>query len=210
MTMSSGRFVETSYLEDFGVLVKVHVPFAVVSSGDNEKKSEPASKTDSDWEKARRALFGGGDAEGAAPAGEQIPVYDEKLVGELKKQIFDALKSAANIRNLDASQTITIVVIGGPNGAPKSSAAPRAGAANATRSTDITIRVTKAQADAAAKNPEANEPWKDATVVEYFDGANASAAPRGMTTYGAGGYGSAFGGGYGGVGSYPSVTPVAR
>jgi len=37
-------------------------------------------------------------------------------------------------------------------------------------------------------------------------GANASAAPRGVTAYGGGGYGSGFGGGYGGVGAYPSAA----
>jgi hypothetical protein len=192
MTMIGGRFVETSYIEDFGVLVKIHVPFAVVSSGETEKKSDPTQKPDSDWEKARRALFGGGDADGAAPATDPAAVYDEKLVGELKKQIFDALKSAANFRTLDVNQAITVVVIGGPNAAAKTA-----------RSTVMTIRITKAQADGAAKNPDTNELSRDAAVVGYFDGANASPAPRGITTYGGGGYGAGFGG-------YPSATPAGR
>jgi hypothetical protein len=195
MTMTGGRFVETSYIEDFGVLVKIHVPFTVVSSGETEKKSAPAPKTDTDWEKARRALFGGSDAEGAAPTTDPTAVYDEKLVGELKKQIFDALKSAANVRTLDANQTITVVVIGGPNGAAKPA-----------RSTVMTIRITKAQADTAAKNPDANDLWKDAAVIGYFDSANAYATPRGVTTYGGGGYGS----GFGGVGAYPSAAAATR
>jgi hypothetical protein len=208
ITMSGGRFVETSYIEGFGVLVKVQVPFAVVSSGDEEKKSEPAPKTDSEWEKARRALFGNADAEGAAPSAEPAATYDEKVVGELKKQIFDALKSAANIRNLDANQAITVVIVGGPNFPTRR--APRTGVANDVRSTVMTIRITKAQADAAAKNPEANDLSKDATMVGYFDIANASSAPRGFTAYGGGGYGSGFGGGYGGVGAYPSAAPATR
>jgi hypothetical protein len=190
ITMSGGRMVETSYLEDFGVLVKVHVPFPVVSSGDNDKKSEPASNADSDWEKARRALFGGGDAEGASPATEQIAPYDEKLVDELKKQMFDALKSAANVRNLEPNQPITVAIMGGPNFALKLTGGGHIGSANAARLTMMTIRVTKAQADAAAKDPDANELSKQAKVVAYFDSANANATSRTATAYGGGGYGS--------------------
>jgi hypothetical protein len=210
ITMSGGRIVETSYLEDFGVLVKVHVPFPVVSSGDNDKKSEPASNADSDWEKARRALFGGGDGEGASPATEQIAPYDEKLVEELKRQMLDALKSAANIRNLEPNQPITVAIMGGPNFALKLAGGGHIGSANAARLTMMTIRITKAQADAAAKDSDANDLAKQAKVVAYFDSANANAGPRAGMTYGGGGFGgSSFGGSSFGGGSYGGYAPSA-
>jgi hypothetical protein len=202
ITMSGGRVVETSYFEGFGVLIKAHVPFPVLSSGDNDKKSEPPSNADSDWEKARRALFGAGDGEAGNSGAEQIAPYDEKLVGELKKQMFDALKSAANIRNLEPDQTITVAILGGPNFALKLTGGGRVGSVDAARPTIMTIRVTKAQADAASKDPSANDLSKQATVTTYFDAANAS--PRGVTTFG-GGFG---GGGYGSFGRYPSAYGV--
>ena len=211
ITMSGGRMVDTSYLQDFGVLIKVHVPFPVVSSGDNDKKSEPPSNADSDWEKARRALFGGGDTEGGVSAVEQISPYDEKLVAELKHQMFDALKSAANIRNLEPNQPITVAIVGGPNFPLKLTGGGRIGSANAMRPTMLTIRITKAQADAAAKDSGANDLSKQATVVGYFDSASANASPRGgITTYGSSAFGAGYGGGFGGGGGYSSYPPVAN
>lgn len=212
ITMSGGgRIVDTSYLEDFGVLIKVHVPFPVVSSGDNDKKSEPPANSDTDWEKARRALFGGSDAEGGAPATEQIAPYDEKIVGELKRQMFDALKSAANIRNLEPNQAITIAIIGGPNFPLKLTGGGRVGSANAMRPTMMTIRITKAQADAAAKDSDANDLSKQAAVVGYFDSASANSAPRGgVMTYGSSGFGGSYGGGFGGGGGYGAYPPAAN
>ena len=209
ITMGGGRIVDTSYLEDFGVLIKVHVPFPVVSSGDNDKKAEPATNADSDWEKARHALFGGGNGEGAAPATEQIAPYDEKLVSELKRQTFDALKSAANIRNLEPNQPITVAIIGGPNFVVKGFGGA-ARSVNAMRPTIMTIRITKAQADAAAKDSDANDLSKQANVVGYFDSASANGAPRGgIVTYGTSSFGGGYGGGFGGGGSYGSYPPAA-
>jgi hypothetical protein len=201
ITMRGERVAETSYVQDYGVLVKLHVPFAVVQSGLEEKKTGPAATPDSDWEKARRAVFGGGDDDNASA--ERMAPYDETLVNVLKKLIFDALKSAANIRHLEDNQSITVVVIGRPNnvgtaGEPLKNPDPR--------STILTVRVTKAQADAAKKDPEGNDLAKQAAVVAYLDAVNAT-APSGNTGFG--GYGGG-GAGMSGYGGYVPSSGVAR
>lgn len=201
ITMRGERLVETSFLQDFGVLVKFQVPFAVVASGSAEIKTGPAAKPDSDWEKARRAVFGGRDDDNATA--EQLSPYDDKLVSVLKRLIFDALKSAANIRHLEDNQSITVVVIGRPQNV---SAAGERLSSPDPRSTILTIRVTKAQADAAMKDPESKDLAKQAAVVAYLDALNAS-APAVNTSYG--GYGGG-GAGMSGYGGYAPSSVVAR
>jgi hypothetical protein len=192
ITMRDSRLVETSYLQDFGVLVKVHVPFPVISAGDAEKKVDTGAPSNSEWEKARRAVYGDGGAVGSS-SGPATMAYDERLVAELKRQIFDALKNAANIRHLDANQTITVAVVGGPNAVSRGVFGGGNPDPALTRSTVLTIRVSKAQADAAAKNgKEADDLAKQAVIVAYFDPATAisrATANFGGMTYGSGGFG---------------------
>jgi len=191
ITMRDSRLVETSYLQDFGVLVKVHVPFPVISAGDAEKKVDTGAPSNSEWEKARRAVYGDGGAVGSSTSPATM-AYDERLVAELKRQIFDALKNAANIRHLDANQTITVAVVGGPNAVSRGIFGGGNPDPSSTRSTVLTIRISKAQADAAAKNgKDSDDLARQAVVVAYFDTASAGSRSGGgygiMTGYGGGG-----------------------
>jgi hypothetical protein len=207
ITMRDSRLVETSYLQDFGVLVKIHVPFPVIGGGETNKKAEPTAAANSDWEKARRALYGGGDAD---PTMTAAPVlFDERLVNELKRQMFDALKNAANLRHLEPSQTITVAIIGGSR-TPVRTGFGGASDADATRPTILTVRITKSQADEAAKEG-GDDLAKRATIITYYD----TASVTNVRTAGGGGYGAmnGFGGSVGafgtGYGYYPSA-PAAR
>src|SRR5687768_8702173 len=53
ITMRDSRMVELDYVQDFGVIVKVFVPFPVVPSEQPEKKVERPAPADTEWEKAR-------------------------------------------------------------------------------------------------------------------------------------------------------------
>jgi hypothetical protein len=211
ITMRDTRLIETSYLQDFGVLVKVHVPFAVFSTGENEKKPEPTTSPNGEWEKARRAVYGDADPTAGSP-GPIATAYNERLVSELKRQIFDALKNAANIRHLEGNQNITVAILGGANSSSGNGYVGGYNNPSSLRPTILSMRISKAQADDAAKSAQgADELAKEATVVAYLDTASPGHS-------GGGSYGvmSGFGGGVGafgtGYGYYPSYSqsPAAR
>jgi hypothetical protein len=187
ITLNS-RMVETGYIQDYGVLIKVHVPFPVATiEGESHKKSDSASNADSEWEKARRAIYGGGEAANGGGASQQAMVYDENLVAALKKQMLDALKNATNLRHIASSQFITVVVYGGPSLSKSGEPLPDTAAAAAGVGTILTLRITKDQADAAAKNSKSAEDFaREATAYAYFD---ASSPTRTMSPYG-GAYGT--------------------
>jgi hypothetical protein len=129
MLVTSGmRVVDVNYLQDYGIFVKVHVPFPVANAEKSEKKSV-AGEPSSDWEKARRTLYGE-ENQGAEMAAQNVD-YDEKLVSALKAQMIDALKNATNVRHLRAEDFVTVTIIGG------------AGAGN--RNSLMTIRVNKSE-----------------------------------------------------------------
>jgi hypothetical protein len=159
------RLIETTYIQTFGVLIKIHVPFPVWSTGNADKTTEKAPSPDNEWERARHAVYGDTDA---PPPGVATGVpYDENLVNELKKQIFESLKNAANVRHLQPGDAIAVAVLGGPN-APKASSPGEAAELN--RSTALMIRISKSQADAVTLASQgANQLAKEATLVGYFE-----------------------------------------
>src|SRR5207247_2180543 len=76
------------------------------------------SETSSTWEEARQELYGQ-PGEGrvrtdfrTGPAEE----YDEEKVNTLKDALLEALKHAANIRDLKADDSVTVCVFGGAGG----------------------------------------------------------------------------------------------
>lgn len=201
MTMAANRSVETSYIEDYGVLVRINVPFPVASSGEREKKPEPAAAPDTEWEKARRALHAGDiDPTTGLPNGvpaidpNDAPAYNESLIEELKKEILDALKNVANVRNMRANEAATVAIIGAADPMPVS-IDPLSGLPlnpNANRPSVLTIRIQKGDAG--------DDLAKKAKFATYFDTPVTPSQPGG---YGGGGL---FGTGY----SYQTVPDVRR
>jgi hypothetical protein len=191
ITMGRNRSIEASYIQDFGVVFKLHVPFPVATAGPREKKPEPAAAPDNEWEKARRTLYAGDEAAGIQRTGTEegaamTPAYDEKLVNDLKKEILDALKNISNVRHMAATESATVAILGSAESAP-TTIDPLTGiptASEPTRPTILTIRVRKA--DVGENLAE------KAKVTSYFDTASSGAPSAG------------FGGGYGGGGSFGS------
>lgn len=191
ITMAAYRSIETSYIQDLGVLVKIHVPFPVATAGEREKKPEPAAAPDTEWEKARRALYGGERDPAGMPgmAGDgpatTAPAYDQKIVDDLKKEILDALQNIANIRHMSADESVTVAVIGSAEVTP-AGIDPLTGLPTkpeTSRPTILTLRVRK--------GASGEDLAKSAKVAAYFD------TPTTASAGGYGGGGLIYGGDYG-------------
>lgn len=116
------------YLEGYGALFLLNANFPLMAPAEKAEKEKEKSEEDSDWHRAKRELYGpreGWDEEtghvfkyGLAGGGPGQP-YDQEKVADLKRDLLDALKNAANIRNLKADESITVCVFGASSGRPE-------------------------------------------------------------------------------------------
>ena len=110
-TFGGNRSVRTMYLDEYGVVftLNVRVPLRNESKADEPETKEATANEE--WEETRNELFGQKRrARRVTPA--QAPAFDEGDVNELKNQLIDAMKNAANIRNLQPNDRITVAVSG--------------------------------------------------------------------------------------------------
>jgi hypothetical protein len=125
MLLTSGKqSVGASYIQGFGVILKMQVRFPLV--GSSEAASEvPAAKPDSEWEEARREMLAdenGGttlwDSQNQPDAGHVRKLdgkrYDAKLVQTLKRRVLVLLKNAANLRHVEGDEWIIVKIVGAP------------------------------------------------------------------------------------------------
>jgi hypothetical protein len=105
------RTVRTIYLEDYGVLFTLNVRIPLLSDEKAEEPEEKETARTEEWEETRNELFGQKRRIRRAQPG-QGPSYDEEDVQQLKDDLLDAMKNASNIRNLKASDWITVAVSG--------------------------------------------------------------------------------------------------
>jgi hypothetical protein len=157
------------YLEGYGALFLMNVGFPLVASPKTESHKEKSAE-DSDWEEARREVYG------RPPAGKTVTVaaeeYEAEKVEKLKDSLIEALKNAANLHGLKPDEYITVCVSGGGGGdslkvVSTAHSGASAGAITRTapvapiarvsrqgatlRGSVMTIRVRKSDADAFAK-----------------------------------------------------------
>ena len=198
---SSSNPMRSLYLDGYGAVFMLHVGFPLLAPPKTEARKERA-ETSSTWEEARQELYGqpGGAKTLAGPAEE----YDEEKVSQLKDTLLEALKNAANIRDLKPDDSVTICVFGGAGAGrtqvrstTKRGATPSPDLANnlwvmtdhnggPTRGTILTIRVKKTDADSFAKGKLTLEEFrKKAKIAAYVGNAEGGG---GM------GIGSGFGG----------------
>ena len=163
---SSSSPMRNLYLDGYGAVFMLRVGFPLVAPPKAEAKKEK-TETSSTWEEARQELYGqtGGTKTLVGPAED----YDEDKVNELKDSILEALKNAANIRDLKPDESVTICVFGSAGtvktqarSGVKRGATPGVNVDNhvwvindhgagSARGTILTIRVKKSDADAFAK-----------------------------------------------------------
>jgi hypothetical protein len=191
---SGGRHVHASYIEGFGALFNMRVAIPIVAPSSSTAKSE-YPEAQSEWDKARAALYGGGAAaaqmEWAETSARKVEFYDAKLVDILKKQVLESLKSAGNLRHVKPDEWIVVTITGSPN-APDAIVFPTSGAGAAYnltgtvmdsrtvqvqasgRRTIMAFRVKKSAVDAFAAKGSSAEQFAGKVEVTSYLGAEAA------------------------------------
>lgn len=115
---SSG--IRNLLIEGHGAIFALKTKIALTPPPTPKKEeSKPKETTSSDWDDARRQLYGPSEIEKELhKAFKHVQTtfssseeYDEKKLQRLKESLTDALKSAANIRRLSGDQTVTVIVL---------------------------------------------------------------------------------------------------
>ena len=110
-TFGGNRSVRTMYVDDYGVVFTLNVRVPLRNEAKAEEPETKEATVNEEWEETRNELFGQKRrVRRVTPA--QAPAYDENDVEELKNELIDALKNAANIRNLKPTEWITVAVSG--------------------------------------------------------------------------------------------------
>jgi hypothetical protein len=205
---SGSNPMRTMYLEGYGALFMLNVNFPLLAPPNRTDSKKEEAETDSKWEEAKQELYGQGPRAGAYswPAEE----FSADRVAKLKDAILEALKSAANIRELNSDDSVTVCVSGGSGGAPNSYTVSSSSSAGSKappvawvtsdgphpHGTLMTIKVKKSDVDAFSKGKLDLEQFGKKVHTETYAGATTSAGPTGFRSFGYGG--SAGGGGFGG------------
>ncbi len=104
------RSTEAIYMQGYGVvfLMEVNFAFSPPLISEEQKDEETAEQVDPTWQRARQQIF--------APK-TPMPGFSEQGPGlvkfdQLKKELIETLKHAANIRNITPDEWIILTVIG--------------------------------------------------------------------------------------------------
>jgi hypothetical protein len=172
------RDTEAIYIQGYGVLflMEVNLPFSRTLGPDQKQVEAREEPIDTAWEKAKREVSLSTDLGSRRP--DRADKSDAERVEDFKTELIEALKHAANIRNLKSDEWIIVTVIGGAlppygfveYGGPISSVPPL---------------------------PQNPQPGQTASAESGFE-AGARAGGYGMA--GSSGYGGVVSGGYGGFG----------
>ena len=166
------------YLQDYGAVFVLTVGFPVAPPAEGGETATEPEQT-SLWERTRREMYGpmGWGQETPAPAimrSNQSP-YDEAKVKELKRSLLQALKHAANIRNMPPDSAVTVAVLGGGTGRVHlQSTTVRAQGRivlGGGESTVLTIHVKKADVDAFDGGELTFEDFQGRATVLTYDPA---------------------------------------
>lgn len=196
-TFPTLRRPEALYLEGYGAVLLLSVPFPLAAPA--AEKDAPASDkpADSLWERTRQELFGGGPG-GPTPPGadpfrgefwERIlpdakgAPYDARRVEKLQRDLVEALQHGTHLRHVRPEEYLVVVVTG-------ASAAPRhevrverrlgrGGTAETRReqviagtgvpgAETLVLRVKKAEADALAAGKISFEEFRQRVSVRLY------------------------------------------
>ena len=174
---SGGKSVRALYLENFGPLFMVKVSFPVHAPAATETK--PAEEPDdTEWNRARRNVLGFPEDSRWTGVSGGVP-YEAERVEALKKQLVAALKNASNMKGVKPEEYVTVTVFGSPAAVDgivireqKGSSSRQATASRlevvegnkvtqvesaraSSHGTVLTLRLKKADIDAAGKDPDA-------------------------------------------------------
>ncbi len=193
------------YLDGYGAVFALHVGFPLLAPPPPPaEQKQVESQADSTWEEAREELYGQGPSGAPPPPAEE---FSQAKLDQLKGRLIEALKSAANIRNLKSDESVTVCVFGeaarggvrsrmrhtGGGGVGGSvGSAPHASwvfteSGGGRNGTIMTIRATKSDIDSYAKGNLDREQFAKAAKVEIYPGARGGSTVVGASTGGFGG-----------------------
>ena len=118
MSGSSGSSVKSMYIENYGAVFMLSVPFPLVAPQATEEQPKPKDATSEEWERAKRELSSRNSLEldiervwthALGPAAEE---YDAQKVEDLTVSILESLKNATHIRSLKTDEFVTVAVLG--------------------------------------------------------------------------------------------------
>ncbi|HVY69667.1 MAG TPA: hypothetical protein VHH73_07035 [Verrucomicrobiae bacterium] len=115
----SNQRTQSIYLDGYGAIFMTSVRFPLVAPpAKDEEKTEKVA--DNEWERTKREIYGprttGGNFNQMvifAGADGKSTRYDADKVEELKKDLLEGLKNAANVRQLKPDEYVAVVVTGG-------------------------------------------------------------------------------------------------
>jgi hypothetical protein len=172
--------IRSIYLDGYGALFLLNVDFPVHPPARQLKEEKENRQLDSAWEEAKREYYG-------EPSGDKMPAYveayDEEKVNALKGSLVEALKSAANIRGLNASDSIAICVSGGATRSVDTRPTREAADPFSSRTSDghmsvgvagsfLTIHCKKSDVDAFASGKLTSEEFSKAIVPTTYLGSS--------------------------------------
>ena len=100
--------VEAIWLDGHGMIFTLAVGFPLVSNNGTEEKEQEAAeeKRDEVWQRSKNRLMGLDETN--EKKGKQPPVFDPDKVKRLQKSLTEALKHAANIRDLAPKDKVIV------------------------------------------------------------------------------------------------------
>ncbi len=183
----SSRRLQNMYLDGYGALFLVNVRFPLVAPA-AKKEETPEKPADTTWEEARREVFGGRESDRRWKINRQtvrVVAYDAERVEDLKKDLLEALKNAANLRDVKDDEHIVVIATGPGGGAVSKTkrvvvhkadndehafeyATADGELAAGRRETTLTVRVKKSDVDDFAKGKLSLEQFqKKAQIGSY-------------------------------------------
>ncbi len=115
---ANGGSTRTMYLQGYGVLFMMDVPFPLAPGPETEKAEEPTTEAQSDidpvWASARDEIYEPHRSDRDKSRDKLRPQYDAQQVENLKATIINALVHAANIRTLTPNESIIVTLTGIP------------------------------------------------------------------------------------------------
>jgi hypothetical protein len=193
-SMSGAQPIQSLYLEGYGALFLMNAKFPLLAPPVKKEEAKAEESRDSDWDDARRELFGPGDGDFFVKVRKDFQPgeeFDADKVNSLRDALLESLKNGGNIRHLKPEEFITVTVIGPGSGAAivRRQARTPGSAFNSFNwdkdvfktvgrgDTVMTIRVKKADADAFAKNKLNLEEFRGkANIQTYTGGGGARSA----------------------------------
>lgn len=156
MFFSGGRSARAQYIEGFGALFLLKVGFPL--SGENvEVPDKDKEKASSDWERARREVYGIRE-----PKQEELLEFNADTVATLKSELLDALKQAKNIRHLKEDDVVALTVFGT---APKAKEGKEA-----QKGTVLTLKISKREVLEATKENLTTEAFAKTVTTHTYRG----------------------------------------